>query len=84
MSDSFSPLFAGRPSNGGSRSLRVQVLSAGGLTPLSAAPKHAPAETGPCAEGGAVKVSLDKQGDTVTGIRIECGCGQVIQLACVY
>jgi len=30
------------------------------------------------------KVTLQKQGDAVSGIRIECGCGQVIELACAY
>ena len=29
-------------------------------------------------------VTLQKQGDKVTGIRITCVCGQVIDLACVY
>lgn len=30
------------------------------------------------------KVTLQKQGEVVTGIRIQCGCGQVIELSCVY
>ena len=37
--------------------------------------------------GGKVRepvVTLTKDGDKVTGIRIECGCGQVIELACAY
>jgi hypothetical protein len=29
-------------------------------------------------------VTLQRQGDVVSGIRIECGCGQVIELACVF
>ena len=29
-------------------------------------------------------VSLQREGDRVTGIRIECTCGQVIELACSY
>ena len=29
-------------------------------------------------------VTLQKVDDQVTGIRIECGCGQVIELACTY
>ncbi len=29
-------------------------------------------------------VTVQKDGDRVTGIRIECGCGQVIELACAY
>jgi hypothetical protein len=36
--------------------------------------------------GGAGKpgVVLQREGDRVTGIRIECTCGQVIELACSY
>jgi len=30
------------------------------------------------------RVSLQRDGDQVSGIRIQCGCGQVIDLACVY
>ena len=29
-------------------------------------------------------VTLQRNGETVSGIRIQCGCGQVIELACVY
>lgn len=29
-------------------------------------------------------VILQRDGDRVTGIRIECACGQVIELACSY
>jgi len=30
------------------------------------------------------KVTLQRQGEVVTGIRIQCSCGQVIELRCVY
>jgi hypothetical protein len=33
---------------------------------------------------GRPSVSLHRQGEVVSGIRIECGCGQVIELACAY
>jgi hypothetical protein len=29
-------------------------------------------------------VTLQRQGEIVSGIRIQCGCGQVVDLACVY
>jgi len=29
-------------------------------------------------------VTLQRNGDVVSGIRIQCGCGQVIELACTY
>jgi hypothetical protein len=88
MSDSFQPLFSGRPAPGGKvTSMRVEVLSAAGLTPVvgakplasAAAPPHAA-----CDSGQPVKVEIEKAGDLVTGLRIHCGCGQVIQLSCSY
>jgi hypothetical protein len=27
---------------------------------------------------------LQRQGDIVTGIKILCGCGEVVELTCVY
>ena len=30
------------------------------------------------------QISIQRQGEVVTGIRIVCGCGQTIDLACVY
>ena len=30
------------------------------------------------------KVSLQRDGNRVTGIQVQCSCGQVIELACVY
>jgi hypothetical protein len=34
--------------------------------------------------GSAPKVSLERVGNLITQIRIECACGQVIELACTY
>jgi hypothetical protein len=83
MSDSFSPLFAGRSSGQGQR-FRVQVVNAGALAAASPPSAPAPAAHASCDPAKAPRVSLEKNGDTVTGIRIDCGCGQVIQLECVY
>lgn len=33
---------------------------------------------------GPPKVTLEKQGDLITHIRIECSCGQVTELKCEY
>jgi hypothetical protein len=30
------------------------------------------------------RVTVQRDGDHVAGIRIQCSCGQVIELACVY
>ncbi len=29
-------------------------------------------------------ITLKRDGDTVTSIRVQCGCGHVIELNCVY
>ena len=34
--------------------------------------------------GGKATITLERDGEKVTGIRIECVCGQVIELACSY
>lgn len=33
---------------------------------------------------GEPKITLERQGETITHIRVECGCGQVIELKCQY
>jgi hypothetical protein len=38
----------------------------------------------PPARSGQPVVILQRDADRVTGIRIECACGQVIELACDY
>jgi hypothetical protein len=40
-----------------------------------------PAKSEACAKP---QVTLQRNGDIVTGIRVQCGCGQVIELSCVY
>lgn len=46
-------------------------------------PGAAHAHTGIAAQGKPV-VTLQRDGERVTGIRIECVCGQIIELACSY
>ena len=72
--------------------------AANGFTPLSlksfpsAAAKNAPGSNGASAPAPAhpaagcppPKVTLQRQGDLVTGVRIQCSCGQVMELACLY
>jgi hypothetical protein len=42
------------------------------------------APPGPAHHCPAPKVTLQRQGDVVSSIRIQCSCGQVIELNCVY
>jgi hypothetical protein len=30
------------------------------------------------------KITLERDGDVITHIRVQCGCGQVIELKCSY
>jgi hypothetical protein len=70
-----------------------------GFTPLPSKPgpwaagKPSPAGNGhaattpalaPAHACGAPKVTLQRQGEVISSIRIQCGCGQVIELNCVY
>ena len=52
------------------------------FTPLQS-PASAHVHAGASAAGKPV-VTLQRDGDRVTGIRIECVCGQVIELACSF
>ena len=50
-----------------------------------AAPGAAPGRRGPGAEKQCEpSVSLQCDGDRITHIRVQCACGQVMELACVY
>ena len=48
---------------------------------LTAAPAAQPSPAQNCPPP---KVTLQRQGDVVSAIRIQCSCGQVIELSCVY
>jgi hypothetical protein len=83
----FVPLTAVAPKSGDRQEYSVAVLAPaeGSQTIkfLDAAPAagHAPGRHGKACDP---RVSLQRAGDQVTGIRIQCGCGQIIDLACVY
>ncbi len=86
MPDSFVPLVATPVSNGDSAPLSLRVLSQSQteikalFEPLApAGPLKPPAKL--C---GPPSITLQRQGEVVSGIRIECSCGQIIELACVY
>jgi hypothetical protein len=87
MTGDFSPLLAKRALGADSGSFRVKVVPApaanGSFVPH---PTPSPAASG--LGGGHPEtpptVTVRKEGDRVAGIRIECSCGQVIELACQY
>jgi hypothetical protein len=83
MSSDFVPLSRGA-APAGAPDFRVRVVG----TP-AAAPAFVAAHEGKCqsqkAPGGAEpQVTLEREGDRITAIRIECSCGQVVVLNCVY
>jgi len=41
-------------------------------------------DSGLSAPSAVPSVSLERDGDRVTHIRIQCGCGQLIELECAY
>jgi hypothetical protein len=84
MSDIFVPLMAAPVSTGETALFQLKVLPQAevqsALEPvLQGGPREQPAK--PC---GRPSVTLRRQGEAVCGIRVECVCGQVIELECVY
>jgi len=55
-------------------------MRAKGLAPATS-PKAAGSEPETCSKP---VVTLQRNGEVVSGIRIQCGCGQVVDLTCVY
>lgn len=90
MSAAFSPFTAGRSEPGSSTPFVLKrVASAStpaGFQALASGGKAAPPKPPPCETGSGhdPEVTLQREGDRVTGIRITCRCGEVIDLACVY
>ncbi len=48
------------------------------------APPEAPPVHVPEPPHGDPKITIERQGETITHIRIQCGCGQVMELKCEY
>lgn len=38
----------------------------------------------PAATGCEPRVTVEREGEIISAIRVQCSCGQVIELACVY
>jgi len=86
VQDSFVP-FDPAPGPGAARSATPPGLK---VVPKSeAGPAFSPVATSAAAHihaagTGKPVVTLQREGERVTGIRIECVCGQIIELACSY
>lgn len=74
------------PESPGTRCPEAGAGDAGGaaaFSPFQPGAGAHPATTGAGGGGGAV-VSLRREGGRIVGIRVECACGQVVELACSY
>jgi hypothetical protein len=84
MSDTFTPLVSAPVSTGDTAMFLLKVLpqaeTRAVFEPLPEAGRPEPTAKS-C---GPPSVTLQRQGEVVSGIRIACGCGQVIELACVF
>jgi hypothetical protein len=96
MSSPFVPfLKAGLPAAGNRASVKTDSAAASGAfialgnaaAATGATPTVRPAPHcthSPAGSPTAPTVTLQKDGDRVTHIRIECTCGQVVELECAY
>jgi hypothetical protein len=84
MSDAFVPFAPKTAPRDSAEPFRVKVLSSanGAAVPFQAA--GGAAATGHAAHGGQPKVSLVRDGDRITAVRVQCACGEVVELECVY
>ncbi|MEW6302724.1 MAG: hypothetical protein AB1705_04590 [Verrucomicrobiota bacterium] len=83
MSANFVPLFPQLPARPGGPDgfahLKIHPVDQQGETSLSKV--QPPAASPP---HGEARVTLLREGERVTGIRVECRCGEVVLLDCVY
>jgi hypothetical protein len=85
--DAFVPLTTAKPAANGRDDFRVLIASGPKqVQPFRTKETHAPATTGGSnhSPGCEPRVTLDRNGDRITGIRVQCSCGQVIELVCRY
>jgi hypothetical protein len=82
--DIFVPLTAATPS-GENREFRVKVISQPATPPpFQTLEQNASGVTGNAKKNCEPSLSLQRDGERVTGVRIRCTCGQTMDLACVY
>ena len=85
--ESFVPLTTATPA-GGQREFRVTVLpEAAQARPFKSLEPPAAGSAGSAANPGnscEPHVSIQREGDRITNLRVQCTCGQIMDLACVY
>jgi len=86
--ESFVPLTAA-PVAPGQREFHVGIIPRDGQFRPFPALEKLPVEPGETALSNEKKfceprIAVQREGDRVTSIRVQCTCGQVMELACVY
>lgn len=83
--DSFVPLTA-VPAADERRDFRVSVIPQNSQArPFQTLESSAPAPAGLApGKNCEPRLSVQRDGDRITGIRIQCTCGQVLDVACLY
>lgn len=85
MPDAFQPLTSGAHDSGAT-AFRPRVVTAqenaGAFAPLHPS-SFSPAPKAPCAQTQPI-VTPKRDGDRITGVLIQCNCGQVIDLSFTY
>jgi len=83
--DSFVPLTPAVLPGNGHGDARVKIISQAQkvepFRPLTTSVAGQPPAAGSSSEP---RVAVQREGDRVSSIHVQCGCGRVIELACVY
>ena len=81
--DSFVPLTTA-PASVEQREFRVTVTNSSGKKPDTFQTLDTPAPNNSPKKNCEPRVTVQREGDRVTHLRVQCSCGQVLDLACVY
>ncbi len=85
MNEPFIPLTAALPPRSKRTAFQASVIASGQAPEPPGEAQSTPADgTNPHSLHCEPRVVLQRDGERVSGIRIQCTCGQVIELACVY
>ena len=88
MSENFVPLAVKASPGSTGESFRVKVLANANGAAVPFQPLGAlPGATLPVAHlkhSGQPQISLVRDGERITSVRVQCACGEVIELQCVY
>ena len=82
-SESFVPLIA-TPPESANREFKVAVIPAQAQPAAFHSLERFHTDSTDKKKSCEPKVTVQREGDRITSIRVQCGCGQVMDIACVY